>query len=127
MRERARGLGAVVAIDRSSIPDESCSMRCVIGQYWLTYAPALRGKGHTTSADMISPVICLLLGADWVTIATGTEYGGDKNVRCWELCYGEGVTTSELGPRNFPIAAGSDACPSPPVLTESRLRELELG
>ena len=48
----------------------------------------------------------------------------DKNVRCW-TCYGEGVTASEQGPRSCPDCGGVGRLPSPPVLTESRLRELE--
>jgi hypothetical protein len=50
----------------------------------------------------------------------------DKNVRCW-TCYGEGVTASEHGPRGCPDCGGVGRLPSPPVLTESRLRELEHG
>jgi hypothetical protein len=45
-------------------------------------------------------------------------------MKCW-TCYGEGVTTSEHGPRNCPDCGGLGMLPSPLVLTEWRLRELE--
>jgi hypothetical protein len=48
----------------------------------------------------------------------------DKNVRCW-TCYGEGVTSGEQGLRSCPDCGGVGRLPSPPVLTESRLREIE--
>jgi hypothetical protein len=48
----------------------------------------------------------------------------EKSVRCW-TCYGEGMTSGEQGLRNCPDCGGAGRLPSPPVLTESRLRELE--
>jgi hypothetical protein len=47
-----------------------------------------------------------------------------SNLKCW-TCYGEGVTSGEHGPRNCPDCGGLGQLPSPLVLTEWRLRELE--
>ena len=47
-----------------------------------------------------------------------------NTMKCW-TCYGEGVTTSEQGPRSCPDCGGLGMLPSPLVLTEWRLRELE--
>jgi hypothetical protein len=46
------------------------------------------------------------------------------NVKCW-TCGGEGTTANEHGPTACPDCGGLGQLPSPLVLTELRLRELE--
>jgi hypothetical protein len=48
----------------------------------------------------------------------------NRNLAC-ATCYGEGTVTTEQGPSTCPDCAGLGQLPSPLVLTESRLRELE--
>jgi hypothetical protein len=47
-----------------------------------------------------------------------------SNLACG-TCYGQGVTTTEQGPLACPDCGGEGKLPSPMVLTDWRLRELE--
>jgi hypothetical protein len=47
-----------------------------------------------------------------------------ESLKCW-TCYGEGANTNEYGPTACPDCGGLGELPSPLVLTEWRLRELE--